>query len=67
MLENRPEPGGEVEVQLADPFNYEKEDQIIEAWEKAKGQMLNALARISFEMAPQVQVDPIIRTAVRLK
>ena len=54
LLENRPEPGGEVEAQLADPFNYEKEDQIIEAWEKAKGQMLNALARISFEMAPQV-------------
>ena len=35
LLENRPEPGGEVEQQLRDPFKYDVEDKIIEEWEKA--------------------------------
>ena len=34
FLENRPEPGGEVEQQLRDPFKYDVEDKMIAEWEK---------------------------------
>ena len=32
LLENRPEPGGEIEQQLGDPFAYEAEDELIRAY-----------------------------------
>ena len=32
LLANRPEPGGEIEVQLGDPFAYEQEDELIRAY-----------------------------------
>ena len=35
FLENPPEPGGEIEQQLRDPFKYDVEDKIIQEWEKA--------------------------------
>jgi hypothetical protein len=35
LLDNRPEPGGEVEQQLNDPFKYDVEDKMIAEWEKA--------------------------------
>lgn len=46
LLENRPEPGGELEERLQDPFNYEGEDRIIDAWQKGKA----AVAEIPFEI-----------------
>ena len=39
FLEHRPEPGGEIEQQLRDPFNYHVEDRIIGEWEKACGKI----------------------------
>ena len=35
FLAHRPEPGGEIEQQLRDPFRYDIEDNIIHEWEKA--------------------------------
>jgi nucleoside-diphosphate-sugar epimerase len=35
LLANRPEPGGELEQQLGDPFAYEREDELIESWTAA--------------------------------
>ena len=35
FLEHRPEPGGEIEQQLGDPFRYDIEDRIIQEWAKA--------------------------------
>jgi nucleoside-diphosphate-sugar epimerase len=35
FLAHRPEPGGEIEQQLRDPFQYDIEDRIIQEWEKA--------------------------------
>jgi nucleoside-diphosphate-sugar epimerase len=35
FLEHRPEPGGEIEQQLGDPFRYDIEDGIIQEWAKA--------------------------------
>jgi nucleoside-diphosphate-sugar epimerase len=34
-LENRPEPGGEIEKRLRDPFNYQAEDQIIKVYKES--------------------------------
>ena len=32
LLANRPEPGGELERQVGDPFDYEREDELVERW-----------------------------------
>ena len=32
LMENRPEPGGEIEQQLGDPFAYDAEDELIRAY-----------------------------------
>lgn len=32
LLAHRPEPGGELERQLGDPFDYPKEDELLEKW-----------------------------------
>ena len=37
LLEHRPEPGGELERQIADPFDYAAEDDLIERWRAARG------------------------------
>ena len=39
-LENRPEPGGEIEKRLRDPFDYQAEDQFIEAYKEAMDRIL---------------------------
>ncbi len=39
FLENRPEPGGEIEQQLRDPFKYDVEDKIIAEWEKCSAKI----------------------------
>lgn len=36
IMTNRPEPGGEVEQQIGDPFAYEQEDELIRRWQDAK-------------------------------
>ena len=36
---HRPEPGGEIEQQLRDPFQYDIEDKIIHEWERACGKI----------------------------
>ena len=38
LLENRPEPGGEIEQQLGDPFAYESEQALIELYRTAVSQ-----------------------------
>lgn len=39
-VENRPEPGGELELQLGDPFDYEAEDRIIREYREAEERLL---------------------------
>ncbi|MFH1486286.1 MAG: NAD-dependent epimerase/dehydratase family protein [Chloroflexota bacterium] len=39
-LENRPEPGGELERQLADPFDYKAEDQLIAEFRECEKRLL---------------------------
>lgn len=39
-LENRPEPGGEVEQRLQDPFDYEAEDRLIAAYQESLERLL---------------------------
>lgn len=46
LLENPPEPGGETEQQLGDPFNYEGEDKLIQAWKRAS----ELLASVDYEV-----------------
>jgi hypothetical protein len=36
LLENRPEPGGELERQVGDPFDYEAEDELVARWRAAR-------------------------------
>lgn len=40
LVENRPEPGGELETQLADPFDYAAEDAMIRAYLQGMEQVL---------------------------
>jgi nucleoside-diphosphate-sugar epimerase len=35
LVANPPEPGGELERQIGDPFDYEREDELIERWHGA--------------------------------
>lgn len=39
LVANPPEPGGEIEHQLGDPFDYEGEDTLIAAWHRAVGEL----------------------------
>ena len=39
LLENRPKIGGEIEQQLGDPFDYEREDALINSWRATLRQM----------------------------
>jgi hypothetical protein len=39
-----PEPGGTEETVLTDPFDYEAEDRLIDAWGAARGSMEMAVA-----------------------
>jgi nucleoside-diphosphate-sugar epimerase len=36
LVENRPEPGGEIERQVGDPFAYALEDELVERWHRAR-------------------------------
>ena len=45
-LQNRPEPGGEIETRLQDPFNYEAEDRLIRAYKES----MQRVAAIPFEV-----------------
>jgi nucleoside-diphosphate-sugar epimerase len=37
LVEHRPEPGGELERQVGDPFDYEAEDELMDRWSQARG------------------------------
>ena len=37
LVANPPEPGGEIERQVGDPFAYEREDELVERWRAARG------------------------------
>lgn len=39
LLANQPEPGGEAERQIGDPFDYESEDALIESWAEVEGKL----------------------------
>lgn len=43
LLENRPEPGGEIEQQLGDPFAYDSEDQLINIFRKTLQETENVI------------------------
>jgi nucleoside-diphosphate-sugar epimerase len=60
LLANRPEPGGAVEQRIGAVFDYDKEDQLIEAWQQAMGGVRESLARIGFPAAalPHVYDHP---------
>jgi nucleoside-diphosphate-sugar epimerase len=47
LLANHPEPGGELEERLHDPFNYEGEDRLIEIWQEGT----KSVAAVPFEIA----------------
>ena len=49
LLENRPEPGGELEQRLQDPFNYPGEDKILIEWRAC----LERMAQVPFEIATE--------------
>ncbi len=40
LLEHRPQPGGELEQQLGDPFDYEREDRLIGQWRTLRAGLL---------------------------
>ncbi len=48
LVKNRPEPGGEAEIQLGDPFDYAKEDQLIRAWKDWR----NMFPRVDYPVLP---------------
>jgi nucleoside-diphosphate-sugar epimerase len=52
LLANRPEPGGAVEQRIGAVFDYEKEDQLIDAWQHAMTGVRDEFAKISFPDAP---------------
>jgi nucleoside-diphosphate-sugar epimerase len=39
LLANPPQAGGELERQIADPFDYEREDELMERWDGARGSL----------------------------
>jgi nucleoside-diphosphate-sugar epimerase len=39
LVAHRPEPGGELEQQLGDPFDYEREDRLIAHWRRAQADL----------------------------
>ncbi len=41
LLENRPEPGGDLEQRLQDPFDYDGEDRVIDMWRGVTEQLEN--------------------------
>ena len=52
LLANRPEPGGAVEQRIGAVFDYDKEDQLIETWQRALSGVRDSFARIGFPDAP---------------
>jgi nucleoside-diphosphate-sugar epimerase len=52
LLENRPEPGGDVERRIGAVFDYEKEDQLIDAWQRAMSGVRESFAKVGYPDAP---------------
>jgi len=49
LLENRPEPGGDVEERLQDSFDYAAEDRLITTWHDC----LDTMRAVPFELATE--------------
>ena len=49
LVENRPEPGDEIERQVGDPFAYELEDALVERWSGAR----DSLGEVESPLPPQ--------------
>jgi len=52
LAEHRPEPGGTEEMVLTDPFDYDAEDRLLQAWRNARSQVDAALGAIQFVRQP---------------
>lgn len=65
LLENRPEPGGAVEQRIGAVFDYEKEDQLIDAWQRAISGVRDSFAQIDFPAAPMPHVYDHPKAPVR--
>jgi len=52
LVANPPEPGSEAEIQLGDPFDYEKEDQLIQGW----NQWRTTLPRVEYPVVPPAHI-----------
>jgi nucleoside-diphosphate-sugar epimerase len=48
LLANRPQPGGAVEQRIGAVFDYEKEDQLIDVWQRALAGVRDQFAAIGF-------------------
>jgi nucleoside-diphosphate-sugar epimerase len=46
LVANRPEPGGEAEQQIGDPFDYASEDELMRRWLAARGALGDAQPRL---------------------
>ena len=57
-LRNRPEPGGEIEQRLADPFDYATEDRLIEAQANALQEMRRITSSVGGERRPHAYAHP---------
>jgi nucleoside-diphosphate-sugar epimerase len=53
LLEHRPEPGGEAERQIGDPFDYAGEDELIEQWSRAREAFGPVTSRLQGERTHQ--------------
>lgn len=52
LVHNRPEPDGEAEIQLGDPFDYAREDRLIRDWT----QWRNSLPAVDYPMPPPAHI-----------
>jgi len=48
LADHRPEPGGQEEMVLTDPFDYVAEDRLLDAWHELR----SSLPAIEFDVAP---------------
>ncbi len=52
LVQNRPQPDSEAEVQLGDPFDYAKEDELIQAWKEFR----TKFPKISYPQLPPAHI-----------
>ncbi len=52
LLANRPSPGDAVEQRIGAVFDYDKEDQVIDAWQRSEAEFRDTFAKIGFPDKP---------------